>query len=51
MSIPGIELELKGLIDVPAGMGIWARFSPVSMITEDLLGGKWALGYGRVLGH
>ena len=35
----------------PAGMGIWTRFSPVSLVSVDLLEGKqvesfeWVWGY------
>lgn len=32
-----------GSLVIPAGVHIWARFSPVSLVTEDLLGGTQAV--------
>lgn len=34
---------------VPAGVGIWVRFSLVSLISVDLLGDMQAVGVGRYL--
>ena len=54
ISIPGIELNLKDLMDFPAGMGFWIThvtyILPKSMVTADLLGGRQTVGCGRVSG-
>lgn len=35
-------------MDVPAAVAIWAEFSPVSLVTEDLLGSRKAAKFGLV---
>lgn len=40
-----------GSVGIPAGMGIWLIFSPVSLVTVGLLEGMQALGCGRILDY
>ena len=50
-----VELErerlgsaLAGLVGIPAGVGVWMKFSPVSLVTADLLGSAQAAVFGQV---
>lgn len=36
-------------VGIPAGAGIWEGVSPVSLVTEDLLGDRQAVECGRIL--
>ena len=45
----GVGPHQLGIVGVPAGMGIWVRFSFVSLVTMDLLGGTQAVGLGWYL--
>jgi hypothetical protein len=40
-----------GSSGVLADRGIWVEVSPVSLVTEDLIGNKQAVGYERVSGQ
>ena len=51
---PGCEVTILCqlcFVGVPDCMDIWAMFSPVSLVTVDLLGGNLVVIFGQVLGH
>lgn len=45
----GVGPHQLGIVGVPAGMGIWVRFSFVSLVTMDLLGGTQVVAFVLVL--
>lgn len=47
--VEGLSPDHPGSVVVPTGVGIWVKFSPVSLVTADLLGGTQAVVCGQVL--